>query len=219
MMDLSFLCQLPGTQLCHFNKGEYLIHQGDPLPYVYYLHSGQCERIEYSDCGNEIIFNTKMSGKGLNALVGLNNLWNPEPYSFSSFVAKTMVTASRIEATSAKEALRTRPDALDAIISLQMDNYLRLRALFKCHQERRTPNLLCELLLKNAAPNAEGWMVSKKLTNVSISHQLGVHQVTVAKIMTFLKKEGIVKRTPAGLKILNRDRLQDYAQGQKMDYL
>ena len=101
-MDLSFLCQLPGAHVCHFNKGEYLIHQGDPMPYVYYLQNGSCERIEYSDCGDEIIFNTKLSGSGINAVVGLNNLWNTEPISFSSFIAKTSVTCCRIDAVLAK---------------------------------------------------------------------------------------------------------------------
>ena len=218
-MDLSFLCQLPSAYPCRFSKGQYLIHQGDAMDYVYFLHSGRCERIEYSDCGDEIIFNTKISGEGLNALVGLNNLWNPQPYSFSSFIAKTNVTCSRIEAASAKQALLTRPDILDAIMALQMDNYLRLRALFKCHHERRTPNLLCELLIKNAAASPDGLSLPKKLTNVSISHQLGVHQVTVAKIMAYLQKEAIIERTPAGLKILDLPRLHSYAQGQKMAYL
>ena len=219
-MDLSFLCQLPDSQTCRFVKGEYLIRQGEAMPYIYYLQSGRCERIEYSDCGDEIIFNTKMSGSGLNAVVGLNNLWNTEPVSFSSFLAKTNVICCRIDAALAKEALLLRPDILDAIISLQMDNYLRLRALFKCHQERRTPSLLCDLLLKQADPDPDGRLrLPKSLTNVSISRQLGVHQVTVAKIMAHLQKEALIKRTPQGLLLLDPQQLEAYANGQKMAYL
>ena len=218
-MDLSFLCQLPGAHICRFNKGEYLIHQGETMHYVYYLQSGSCERIEYSDCGDEIIFNTKLSDSGVNAVVGLNNLWNPEPVSFSSFIAKTSVTCCRIDAALAKNALLERPDILDAILTMQMDNYLRLRALFKCHHERRTPSLLCDLLLRQAADEGDGLYLPKKLSNVSISHQLGVHQVTVAKIMSCLQKEAAIQRTPKGVKILDRQKLQAYADGQKMDYL
>ncbi len=218
-MDLSFLCQLPGAHICHFNKGEYLIHQGDPMPYVYYLQSGSCERIEYSDCGDEIIFNTKLSGSGVNAVVGLNNLWNTEPVSFSSFIAKTSVTCCRIDAVLAKNALLERPDILDAILTLQMENYQRLRALFKCHHERRTPSLLCALLLRQAAASSDGLYLPKKLTNVSISHQLGVHQVTVAKIMSYLQKEAVIQRTLKGVNILDRQKLQAYADGEKMNYL
>ena len=218
-MDLSFLCQLPGARICHFNKGEYLIHQGDPMPYVYYLQSGTCERIEYGDCGDEIIFNTKLSGGGLNAVVGLNNLWNTDPVIFSSFIAKTSVTCCRIDAALAKKALLERPDILDAILTLQMENYQRLRALFKCHHERRTPSLLCALLLRSAMDNGTGLYLPKKLTNVSISHQLGVHQVTVAKIMSCLQKEAVIQRTLKGVKILDRQKLQEYADGLKMNYL
>lgn len=218
-MELSFLCQLPDVRACHFHKGEYLIRQGEPMPYIYYLQSGSCERIEYSDCGDEIIFNTKLSDSGINAVVGLNNLWNAEPVSFSSFIAKTNITCCRIDAQLAKKALLERPDILDAILTLQMDNYLRLRALFKCHHERRTPSLLCDLLLRSAMDSEDGLYLPKKLSNVTISRQLGVHQVTVAKIMSCLQKEAVLQRTAIGVKILDRQKLQDYADGQKMAYL
>lgn len=218
-MDLSFLCQLPGSYLCRFKKGEYLIHQGDPLLYIYYLQSGSCERIEYSDSGDELIYKTKLSDGSVSAVVGIHNLWHPESVSFSSFIAKTNITCYRIEAALAKDALLKRPDILDAILTSQMENYLHLHALFKNHHERRTPSLLCALLLRQAAASSDGLYLPKKLTNVSISHQLGVHQVTVAKIMSYLQKEAIIQRTPQGIQILDSQKLQAYADGEKMNYL
>lgn len=218
-MDLSFICELESAIPCHFAKGTYLIRQDDPIQYVYYLLEGSCERIEFSESGEEILFNTKISHGGLEAIVGLNNLWVPTETSFSSFVAKTDLFCYRVDAPIFKQEMQKHTILLDEIITMNLRNYLALRTLFKSRQERRTPNQVCALLLKHAITTDKGLYVAKKLSNVSISRQLGVHQVTVAKIMSFLQKEMILKRTSAGIQILDLSQLTDYAGTKKMDYL
>lgn len=202
-MTLSFLCALESATLCYFSKGQYLIHQGDSVEYVYFLVEGSCERIEFSDTGEEILFNTKISHSGLDAIVGLNNLWVPAEVSFSGFVAKTDLTCYRIDADIFKKELQKHPDILDKIITMNLENYLSLRELFKSRQERRTPKSLCSLLLKYATTTSQGLMLPKEISNVTISRQIGIHQVTVAKIMSFLQKESIIQRTLDGIKIID----------------
>ena len=75
------------------------------------------------------------------------------------------------------------------------------------------------MLLRQATASNDGLYLPKKLSNVSISHQIGVHQVTVAKIMSYLQKEAIIQRTPQGIQILDSQKLQAYADGEKMNYL
>ena len=219
-MDLSFLCQLEGATLCKFTKGECLVQQGDPLDYIYYLTEGVCERIELSEDGGEVLFNKKMPNDGPNSIVGLNTLWAASAgfCYVNTFVAITDVVCYRIDAVEAKKALQKCPEALDEILSTLSQKYLTLKEMYKSRQERRAPNQLCALLLKNIVITAEGMYINKKLKNVEISRQLNIHPVTVAKIMSFLQKEDILQRTSNGIKVLDFDRLVAYVD-EKMEYL
>lgn len=219
MADLYFLCESESAVLCRFSPGQYLIKQDDPVEYVYYLVEGYCERIEINEFGEEVLFNTKNPNDGLGTLVGLNNLWVPTGVSFSSFVAKDDVLAYRIEASKVKQELQKYPEILDEIITMNLSNYLALRALFKVHHERCTPNMLCELLLNSLVETEQGLFISKKLTNVKASRQLGVHQVTIAKIMSYLQKKEVLQRTSGKIQILDLEQLTEYAEGKKMNYL
>ena len=56
------------------------------------------------------------------------------------------------------------------------------------------------------------------MTNVKLGQFLGIHAVTVAKIMKQLKAEGIICRTAEGTLISDLQGLNAYAQGKKMVY-
>ncbi|MFP5528272.1 Crp/Fnr family transcriptional regulator [Peptococcus simiae] len=217
-MDLSFLCQDVSAKQVSFSKGEYIIHQGDQLTHVYYISQGICERIEYAEDGNEILFSTKTSTKGLEALVGLNNLWNPSPYSISSFRAITNLTCWQIDAANAKKHLSASTSILNAIVAMQAKNYISLRRLFKSHHERRVPSLVCHFLLDHAKADKGNWLVPKNYTNAAIGRHLGVHPVTISRVLTFLRKRSILTRTEKGLYIINRQKLETYANDKKMPY-
>lgn len=217
-MDLSFLFDHPQASIRQFRKGEYLFHQGDIADCIYILQEGSVERIAFNESGDEIIFGTKASESGISAIVGLNNLWIPNHIAFSSFLAVSDVICTHLSADIAREVILQRPDIINAILYLQMGNYMRLRSLFKSHRENKIPNHLAELLAENIVPTKDGLYVPKDLTNVEISRQLGIHQVTVAKIMMFLQKESVLERTSRGIRIMDEDKLKRYANNHKMRY-
>lgn len=217
-MDLSFLYNHPQATTCFFQKGEYLFHQGDPANCIYVLVDGMVERIEFSESGDEIIFGTKSSHEGIGAIVGLNNLWVSSHISFSSFLAVTPVQCVHLPGDTARALLLARPHIVDAMLYAQMENYMRLRSLFKSHRENRVPNLLAALLINSAVATSDGLVVPKEMTNIEMSRRLGVHQVTIAKIMMFLQKERVLERTPQGIRIVDEMALQRYAQNMKMRY-
>ena len=218
-VDDSFLCSLANAQVCHFDKGQYLIRQDDPMDCIYYLLKGSGELLEYTREGETLFCRLKSADQPLNRIVGLHNLWQLEPSYTYSFVAATDIDCLRIEAGQARQAFLDHPQVMDQVLVLLTEKYLNLRDMYKARQSRHIANQVCDYLFQHMQQNASGACLPRDVTNVRIARRLNVHQVTVAKIMRQLQTEGVLRRTPAGLQILDPARLQAYAQGQRLDYL
>ena len=163
--------------------------------------------------------NTKKAGEGLNAIVGLNSLWTKEEHMVQlHFIAQTDITCLKISAAEVKAAFLERPDLLSEIIAFNVEQAFLLQERLHYRQKGRTANQICAFIRNNAVVVNKSSVVPKNITNVDMSMRLGVHQVTVARIMSFLKREKIIERTPAGLKILNPQLLNSYANGEIVPY-
>lgn len=217
-VDVSFLCDLESAVRCTFRAGEYLVQQDQPRRYVFYLTEGNGEWLEYTEDGEALYFRSKHAGDTQD-VVGLHNLWSPEPLYSYSFVSTSDIVCYRIDEADAREAIHRRPDAMEAVLIMLTRKFQELRKLYNARQSRHISNQVCAYLLDSIVQNANGIRLPKKLTNVSISHRLNVHQVTVAKIMKFLQTEGVISRTADGVRVLNLPRLEEYANGARMAYL
>ncbi|MGI6227073.1 MAG: helix-turn-helix domain-containing protein, partial [Peptococcales bacterium] len=62
-------------------------------------------------------------------------------------------------------------------------------------------------------------LIKKAYSNTRISQFLGIHKVTVSKILKVLKEEGIIEKGKEGIIILDERQLASYAKSEKiMDY-
>ena len=60
-------------------------------------------------------------------------------------------------------------------------------------------------------------LVNKTYSNYGeISKFLGIHKVTVARIMKSLKEKGLIKIDKDGIIILDQEELAEFAQGNKL---
>ncbi|MFM9414050.1 Crp/Fnr family transcriptional regulator [Peptococcus simiae] len=217
-MELTFLLDLPSACRYAFKKGDFLFLQGDAADCIYYLLEGSCERIAYSMDGNVIKYKEKSANDGVNSLVGINNLWMPDRTSHSSFKALSDIDCYRIDGEEVLAAVRTRPDILDALLRLQGDNYLHLTQLLNSHREKKIPAIFCSTLLEFAKEEDGAYRLPVTWKNAAICRMLGIHQVTAAKIMTYLRKHGIIERKDGIIFIKDIDALQTYADNKKMYY-
>ncbi len=157
------------------------------------------------------------------ALIGIlaayNN--NNNNISTSDFVARTDCVCYRIPTETCKEYLKKHPDLLEEILYHAMDEYHNLLKLFEMRRDGSAGARLCSLLLERANWNEEEQVlaVSKKCTNVEISKLLGIHKVTVSRMLRTLKDDKAVERRPIGMVILDSDRLKQYADNEiELDY-
>lgn len=202
---------LPGAKLCHFRKGEVLISAGQIVTHIYYLVIGTVYREIATESGSETIINVKTTTSPLEALVGVMILYRKDYLSSGSFIAKTNCTCYQIPKNSYLAMANKDPKVLLETISVLMEEHTHLTELYNTKREGNVASRLCGLLLSKAQLSGDMLIVPSEWTNIELAKFLGVHQVTIARIIRVLKEREVVCRTKLGLSILNREKLTNYA--------
>lgn len=183
--------------------------------------SGSCHRSAITENGTEIIFGVKKpSDNFIQAILGVLILYGNNHISVNNFVADNSCRCYRIPKQVVYDYVKDKPELLSQLISLAVHEVRELAGSFQARLEGKVANRLCEQLLKNAQLKSDKLLVSKDFSNYSKMGQLlGIHKVTVAKILKILKEEGIIKKDKNGLMILDEKRLKSYANSEKtLDY-
>jgi len=201
---------------CEFKKGDYIIRQGEEVEFLYLLEKGTCHRATISEKGDEIIFGVKKPSDNLiQSLVGVLVLYT-NGISANNFVADSKCSCYRIPKQTFLDYVQNKTDLLNQLIYLAMSEFRELAGSFQARQEGKVANRLCELLLKNAHENQGKFMVSKDYSNLNkISRFLGIHRVTVAKVIKALKEERVISKEENGIVILDEEKLISYAKAEK----
>lgn len=215
-MDLR---KIPGVVYCEFKNNGYIIRQGEKVDFIYYLVSGTCYRKTITEKGDEIIYGVKESNKSLvHSLLGVLVLYS-DGISSNHFIARSKCCCYKIPKEIFFEYVQDKPDVLTQILHMAVRGYRELAGSFQARQEGKVANHLCNLLLKNAQIKQGKRLIDKEYSNSKLSQFLGIHKVTVSRILRVLKDEGIIDKQKEGIIILDEKRLENYAKAEKMmDY-
>lgn len=198
-----------------FKKGDVIIRQGDPMEYIYLLESGTCYRHMVTDKGDTIIYAIKKPGNTVSSLLGVLNLYNRDEGSSFSFVARTSCKCQCIPVERFQEWAEQKPDVLKDLLILASDNSLELRHAFRSFQEGRIANRLCRILMNCSEKTNDGLIISKDYTFAEMASMLGVHHVTVSRIVRSLCDDGVLQKQKQYLKILDAEKLARYADNEE----
>lgn len=201
-----------------FQKGDYLIRQGEKVARVYRLLDGECYRMTINEQGDEYIYAVKSSENPIESLIGVLVLFSDSRISGGSFIAKTTCHAQVIDADYLLSALDNRPDILKALLKMLINDYNVLNQSFHSRQEGKAANLLCRFLLNHSSKNTSGALICDVHNNSELAGYIGIHKVTVFRVLKQLKNEGIIKRDGHSFTILDAKALEDYALGKKFIY-
>ena len=199
---------LPGVTTSRFKQGEYLLRRGEPMPYVYYLKKGEVKREVLTPYGSEMINTIKVGGQITGSIVGLLEIYDShfDGYCSDDFIAIEECVCYRVPVEVCMRYLGEHPELL-------------AEALFLNKRDLKAPQLVCEFLLTHGLERAEGLVLPKKFNNVEIAKHLSMHSVTVSRIMSALKREGVVVRTAEGWLLRDTEALHEYLDGtRKMKY-
>ena len=197
-----------------FQKGEVILRQGEYVEYLWLLESGTCYRHMNTDKGDAIIYSIKHPGKTVSSLLGVLNLYNCDQISSFSFVARTPCKCLCIPADAFRTWVDDKPAVLKDLLILSSNNSTELRIAFRAFQEGRVANRLCKILLSCSKTASGKDMITKDYTFTEIASMLGIHHVTVSRIIRALCEEGVLKKDTGCILILNRERLTQYANNE-----
>lgn len=194
-----------------FRKGEVILHQGERVDYLYLLEAGSCYRHMVTDKGDTIIYSIKHGGYTVNSLLGVLNLYNKEHTSSFSFVARTNCRCSCIPAEYFRQWVEDKPGVLKDLVILAADNSLEVRMAFRAFQEGRIANRLCRILLSCSTMERGEMVISRDYTFSEVASMLGVHPVTVSRIVRALCEGHVLQKDSGRLRITNAEQLTRYA--------
>lgn len=181
-------------------------------PYAYYLVEGVCSISGISLEGQEQTFLYQMPGEMIGHIPYILSKDAHAPlYSYRrpSVISKTDCTVYKISAARFVEYMEADLQFSNYLNRLLAHNYSMALAHLKQVQEDPSTVIICRFLLQMGLKTPEGPVVPRLFTYHEISTYFGIHEVTVSRIIGRLKQEGHIKRIPAGLLILNKEKLQE----------
>ena len=213
---------MPGVHSCEFKKNDTIIRQGEKMDAVYYLVSGVCHRRAVNKKGDEIIYGIKESQPGteltpnfVQSVIGVLVLYSEDGVSASNFCASVKCNCYRIPREIFLTYVQDKPDIITQIAKLAMKELRTLTGSFQARQEGEVANQLCRLLLKHAKIGTDGLLAVKGLSNLAIGQFLGIHKVTVNRILRALKTESVIDKSRTCIVIRDRKKLEEYAQAER----
>jgi len=195
-----------------FKAGDYIIREGEKVQFVYWLLRGKCARKIFTYKGHEFLLGIKASKAQIDSVIGINVIYNGfDGVSNSNIVAETDCFCYRISKQAFMQVVDNRPDILIELLHSMSRERKRVQDMLLSRQEGSSAQALCKILLEQSRQSDD----YLRLTNVTLAYLLGVHRVTVGRILKRLQEKKIIHKKGQQVKVLDYDQLQDYATGKK----
>ncbi len=196
-----------------FEKGDYLIYQGENVDYMFYLLSGSAIGSIIDVNGNEYMFDKILPHRGINSIaaLGIGLLDDTACY---NVLALSKIVCCKIPSHIIQEYLLEHPEELLQFTKKLMGIYTRTCHRLNTRNASHTIQDYCRFILQHSK-NIDGTLfLDKKYNNNEISQLIGVHPVTLSRMRTALLQHGCVEKTLEGLKLCNIALLESCAAGE-----
>jgi CRP-like cAMP-binding protein len=185
------------SKLCNFQKGTIIYREGDEPEFMYVISEGRIKSFSSSFSGRII------GGNISTDLIGLNNIFSGEPRWLTAQTVDNVI-ALRLSRQDLLSYLLQRPKVQMRFLirSDKMLNIIsnRLMASFDCSAQQRIVDVLYGLYEKF------GPLLRFKMAE--IASQTGLTRETTIRIVSCLRKEGIVEVIHNGIRIKDADGLR-----------
>ena len=189
-----------------------IFHEGDPSARFWVVSEGQVKIVKYSEGGKEIVVEVISPGE---VFGGATMLIPRQP---ATAMALSDVAALSLPLDDYTRLLREHPAVAVQVIETlgeRMQGFIRMRALAGERVERRVAHILLKLAHKFGEKIESGWVIRAGLTRQDIAELADTTVETAIRVMSRLRKEGILKTLRGGyVVILDRRALQDLAGSQ-----
>ena len=205
-----------------FKKGDNLAQSvtGETSGDIYILSSGICALSSISCDGKETTYLYFKKRQFVGFVPLMNNL-HLNYYGKKSFpiVAKTPCVAYRISNRQFQDLLGF-PSVVSLMLNTLTENHIYLMEHF--HSSKNEPALVqfCRFLLDQAEPCESGHLaLNTFFTYQEIACYLGMHSVTIARMVKSLRAEEMIEKTGHQIQIINPEQMAKLiTEERKIDY-
>lgn len=188
-------------ELCHIKKGTYLYREGDSPEYIYFIVRGKIQSFSNTLSGRII------GGNITQEIIGLNSMMSGQPRWLSAKAQENLVTL-RVHREDIIAYLLKRPE-LQMRFLIQADKllhilYNRIKSSYDCSAQQRVYGMLFGLYEKF------GPSLSFKMDD--IANHTGLTRETTIRVMSLLRKNGIIEVRRGNIKVIDAEKLRLFEQ-------
>lgn len=204
--ELDRLYSLCSTE--RFSKGDYIFLECDPPRSLYVLVKGEVKLLKQTDDGREMIVEMVYPGE----IFGEEAVFDGQPYPLTAQALEDVEVLS-ISRSDFFTFLRDNPDLALEIIT-ELGSRLReaqntIRALAMERVEWRIARVLLMLARKAGVKEKEGVSIDLPLTRQDIADMAGTTVETTIRVLSNLKKLGLVDTEKGKIVLRDRARLEE----------
>lgn len=217
LSDFEQLCQYGVLQ--NFSKGHVFYDVYENQSYVYCLAEGLCALTSLKDCGKEHIYYYLKAPNIIGSIPAFINASAETTISDESFfllVAKSNCKVYRLTQETFFEVLEKSPHLVKFFISHVVNTSRDLLKHSYIMTESSASAKIASTLLSLAEYHAGTYTLNKAFSYIELSKYLGVHHITVARIIAYFKDEGILRKKGHLIILEDLDTLRLYAQNIKV---
>lgn len=190
----------------NLDRGQFVFFEGDPASSLYVVESGVIEANLIHGDGKVFIFHFLFPGD----LVGEGVAYGQSAYPFSA-VARKDASLWKIKRDDLLPVLRDDDGLeryfIDVLGKKLEDSYIKTRCIAGERVEKRVACILLKTIGEHGIFDRCGERIDTPLTNRDISGLIGSTEETVSRIMSRLKKNGIVGIEDKRLVVVDRQAL------------
>ncbi len=197
-------------------KGHIFFDGYDGLDAIYFLTDGFCALMSLKHSGKEHIYHYLKPGSIIGVFLEHTHEENTDTEAYFLLKAKSNCTVYRIEKDHIFELMQAYPQILKFIMLSMANTSRNLLKHFYTAQESNAASKIAFTLLSLAEEVNGDFILHKEFNYPELSKYLGIHHITVARIIGRFKEEGIIKKIGHSIKILDQEALMEYAQSKKL---
>lgn len=194
--------------ICQVKRSECLYSRTSRDKYVYFLEEGICALTSASLDGRERIYQYFLSEDLIGFTPAFNRHYPDDTFLAFSIMAKSDCVLCRIPYSHFRSYVEEHPTLYRWLFEKAVNHYdSSLRHSYSL-QEGDNFMSLCQALLELATPQDSQYVLQKEFSYGELANYLGIHTITVTRLMARLKGLGIVMKNGHQTVIPDLERLK-----------
>ena len=203
-----------------YRRGSYLLHQGEPLQSLFFILKGSGIVGCVDEDGGERVLHYFHRGDCAGKAALYRERGNSPIFEGASIVAMTDCLCYKVPLEECVNYAQQHAGVFRYLMEVLVREVGRLEENLMLMRENKTAAVLCRFFQDNAYDQKGVLALDRWFNYEELSRILGIHSVTISRMVRRLMEEGVVAREPHRFLILQPAALESYAAGkQPLHYL